>query len=151
MFKLTVYYNKKQKRLVQIQGSPSIGSDLLPLFTSEGDMPKASMDSCNAFCSGFIARGYNTEVINDIKEFGTVTIVNAQKVELAKEKDEDEDEEEEEEEEDEDDVENDEEKESDDEEKLHLKNLTNDTKDLNEDNVEKIRTNQIPNLIIYKE
>ena len=68
-------------------------------------------------------------------------------MELAKEKDEDEDEEEEEE--DEDDVENDEEES--DEEKLHWKNLTNDTKDLNEDNVEKIRTNQIPNLIIYKE
>jgi hypothetical protein len=98
MFKLTVYYNKKQKRLVQIQGSPSIGSDLLPLFTSEGDMPKASMDSCNAFCSGFIARGYNTEVINDIKEFGTVTIINAPKVELDKKEDEDEDEDEEEDE-----------------------------------------------------
>ena len=98
MFKLTVYYNKKQKRLVQIQGSFSTGSDLLPLFTSEGDM-QASINSCNAFCSGFIARGYNTEVINDIKEFGNVAVVNAQKAKEEKDEFEDYDDDDEEEEE----------------------------------------------------
>jgi len=41
---------------------------------------KAMEDICNAFCSGFVVRGNNTEVTNDIREFGRIKIDHESRV-----------------------------------------------------------------------